>query len=118
MKLNCRRSVGILIVLSISCLASMRSTASAANLPLYDDSPCHSTNGFDLDSPIEVPVMNAPNPEAARQRWNRRLPWDPPILREREAILSNPMNGYELVDRVMAPGDDRMIAIPAQTRVS
>ena len=66
MKLNRRRSIVILIVLSISCLASMRSTASGADLPLCD-SPRHSTNGF-LDSTIEVPIMKGLDPEAVGNR--------------------------------------------------
>jgi len=50
----------------------------------------------------QMPVLSAIDPEEARRLTHFPADSDRPAVREREAVLPNPSNGRELVDRVVA----------------
>jgi hypothetical protein len=117
--------IDFLTLLPLLCLFAFRSPASA-DPGLLGPVDTNTADRFDwstLLAGLELKpdsVLEPFNPEEVR---DRRLLYhtdpDRPALREREAILPDPLNGRELVDRVLAQGPrQRLVAAQTATPAS
>jgi hypothetical protein len=93
-----------LAVVPVLCLVPGRSAAAAEPDLL---GPLNAEMRMDwgrlLEELPQEPALEAADPVAARNRSPYPVDAEQPRQREREAVLPDPVNGWELVDRILAP---------------
>jgi hypothetical protein len=111
MKRYHRSLIALLTLFLVLDLVVARSSASAELVRLGPGN----TEGLldrrpEVDWVDRMPVIRALDPEEARRRMQFPADSDRPIVHEREAVLPDPSNGRELVNRYVVTGSARSMS--------